>query len=69
MFAKEVVREWEIAWLRSDDLVRGGNRPLRLVGENSFCRNPRADQACGIFGTLRKAGVLAFPRGNELVSE
>ena len=62
MFAREVVGEWEIAWLQSDDRVRS-DRPLRLVGENSFCRDPRAHQACGIFRTLRKAGVLrlAFP--------
>ena len=68
MFASEVVREWEIAWLQSDDRVRG-DRPPGLVGENSFCRHPRAGQACGFFGTLRKVGVLAFPRGDELTIE
>ena len=37
--------------------------------KNSFYRNPRADQACGFFWTLRNAGVLAFPRGDELTIE
>ena len=68
MFASEVVREWEIAWLQIDDRV-GGDRPLRLVGEKRFCRNPRVDQSCRIFRTLREAGVLAFPRGDELTIE
>jgi hypothetical protein len=35
MFASEVVREWEMAWLQSDDRV-SGDRPLRLVGEKQF---------------------------------
>ena len=46
-----------------------GDRPLRLglAGENPFFNNPRADQARGLFGTLRKVGVLAFSRSDELV--
>ena len=58
MFASEVVRGWEIALLQSDDRVRGDRR-LRPVGENSYYRNPRAG----------KAGVFAFPRGDELTIE
>ena len=37
--------------------------------KNSFCRSPQADQACGLFSTLRKAGMLAFPRGDGLAIE
>ena len=40
-----------------------------VLEKNSFYRNPRADQACGFFRTLRKAGVLAFPKGDELTIE
>ena len=35
MFASEVVREWVMVWLQSDDRARG-DRPLRLVGETVF---------------------------------
>ena len=70
MFASEVVREWEMAWLQSDDRV-SGDRPLRLAGKTGFYRNPpcRADQAYGFFGTLRTAGVLTFPRGDQMAIE
>ena len=34
MFASEVVSKWEMAWLQSDDRVRG-DRPLGLVGEKT----------------------------------
>ena len=68
MFTSEIVREWEMVWLQSDDRLRV-NRPLRLDGETRFCCNTRADQTRRLFRTLRKAGVLAFPRGDELTIE
>ena len=37
--------------------------------KNSFHRNLRAGQACIFFRTLHKAGVFAFPRGDELTIE
>ena len=68
MFASEVVRGWEIAWLQIADRARGDRLP-RFVGENSFYRNQRADQACGFFRALRKAGAFMFPRDDELTIE
>ena len=62
MFASEVVRGWEIAWLQSDDRVRGG-RPLRLVGEEQFLPQPASGPSAWNFRRLHKAGVLAFPEG------
>ena len=33
--------------------------------KNSFYRNPRAGQVCGLFRARRQAGMLAFPRGDH----
>ena len=59
MFASEVVKERGMAWLQSDDRV-SGDRPLRLVEENSFYRNPRADQVCGFFERSAKQACSRF---------
>ena len=39
MLTSETLREWEIAWLQSGDLVRA-DRPLRLVRETAFAETP-----------------------------
>ena len=48
MFASEVVREWGVAWLQSDDRVRG-DRSLRLVGEKQFLPQPSSGPSVWIF--------------------
>ena len=68
MFASEVVREW--GWLGCKVIIMSGLIiHCELLEKNGFYRNPRTDQACGVFRTLRKTGVLAFLRGDELTIE
>ena len=57
MSACEVVREWEMAWLQSDDRVRG-DHPLRLAGEKTiFTATLERTKRVDFSETLRKAGV------------
>ena len=64
-----MVAKWEISWLQSDDRVRG-DRPLRLAGVKQFLPQPASGPSVWNFrNALRKAGVLAFPRGDELTIE
>ena len=60
MSAGEVLRGWVIAWLQSDDRVRG-DRPPGLVGGKQFLPQPASGPSVWIIRSAR-----AFPRGDEL---
>ena len=62
MFASEVVREWGMAWLQSDDRVSGG-RPLRLVGEKQFLPQPSSGPSVWIFLNAPQSGRARVSEG------